>query len=114
MITAAEFADEYHTDWRQIDDQLQNWFAHRTEDDDRAAIEVRLVEPLMPDDIAYIDATSGGNAYSGSLAVNVSYLVRNEPGPQQEHDIALLLQRVFPAEQIFRGGTSRLREGRIC
>ncbi|WP_343548008.1 hypothetical protein [Ralstonia sp.] len=103
LIAAAEFADQYHTDWRQIDNQLVSWFSNRTGDDDRTAIEVKLVEPLMPDDIAYIDATSDGNAYSGSLPVNVSYLVRNEPGPQQEHDIALLLQRVFPAEQIFRG-----------
>jgi hypothetical protein len=102
-LEQAQFGRFTHDIWRSVDDQMQSWFSERTETDDSAAVIVQLVESLMPDDIALIDATVTNNSYVGASPVTSTFLVRQEPGPLQEHDIALLLQRIFSPEQIIRG-----------
>jgi hypothetical protein len=93
----------YSDSWRAVDDQMQEWFAERTDADDQGAIRVLFVEALMPEDIVVLDGAGVESAYFGAIRVASSVLVRHEPGPMQEHDIALLLQRIFPPEQIIRG-----------
>ena len=102
-LEQAQFGNYSHSVWRGVDDQMQSWFSGRTEADDLEVIRVQLGESLMPEDVAVIDAIGAGNTYVGADPVSSAFLVRHEPGPLQEHDIALLLQRIFPPEQIIKG-----------
>ena len=103
LLETANLVEYGHGKWRGIDDQAQEWFSVRTTAHDAGAIRVELLEPLMPEDIAYIDGTPGNTSYLGSDAVTTTSLVRTQPGPFQEHDIALLLQRLFDSTQVIRG-----------
>jgi hypothetical protein len=89
--------------WRGIDDQVVAWFSTRSEQDDEAAVRIDLDAPLMPEDVALIDLSGDSSAYLGAAPVSETFLVRSEPGPLQEHDIALLLRRVFAPAQIIKG-----------
>ena len=102
-LEQAQFGRFTHDIWKGVDDQMQSWFSERTETDDLAAVIVQFVEALMPEDIALIDATVTNNSYVGASSVTSTFLVRQEPGPLQEHDIALLLKRIFAPEQTIRG-----------
>lgn len=82
---------------------MQAWFSERTTSDDVGAIGIRLDEALMPEDVGVIDASGVFGNYVGAPSATTSFLVRQEPGAMQEHDIALLLERVFRPDQIIRG-----------
>ena len=83
-------------------DCMQKWFGKRGPKDDAEAITIGFEESLMPENIYLMDLTPKNNGFVGARPFNTSYLVRKEPGALQEHDIALLLQRVFPANQIYK------------
>ena len=84
-------------------DQMTTWFGARTRADDLAALSLSFGEQLVPDDLFHIDARPQSNAYHGSRGVDHSLLVRKNPGPFQERDIALMLQRLFPPSTIYLG-----------
>ena len=83
-------------------DWMQEWFGARGSKDDAEAITIGFEESLMPEDVYLIDLIPKNNAFVGARPFSTSHLVREEPGALQEHDIALLLQRVFPANQIYK------------
>lgn len=82
-------------------DRMLDWFIHRTEFDDKAAISVSFTESLMPEDIVIQDVDPQNFSYYGANELNSSELVREEPGPFQERDIVELLQKIFSAEYIY-------------
>jgi hypothetical protein len=84
-------------------DQMTAWFGVRTTADDSAAMSITLGGTLFPDDLLHIDARPENNAYHGCRGVDHSTLVRENPGPFQERDIALMLGRVFPQAAIYLG-----------
>ena len=83
-------------------DLMQEWFGLRSAKDDAEAITLAFEESLMPEDVYLMDLIPENNAFIGARAFSTSHLVRDEPGPLQEHDIALSLNRVFPASQIYK------------
>lgn len=83
-------------------DRMQEWFGLRSAKDDAEAITLNFEESLMPEDVYLMDLVPANNAFVGGRAFSTSHLVREEPGSLQEHDIALLLHRVFPASQIYK------------
>ncbi|MBE5530105.1 hypothetical protein A9J41_08075 [Laribacter hongkongensis] len=103
FLSAATFVEYRDGAWRGIDDQAMRWFSERTAADDQAVINIELVDTLMPEDVVYIDGTSDTTSYLGAGAVSTTFLIRPEPGALQEHDIALLLQRIFEPELIIKG-----------
>ena len=86
-----------------IMDEMSAWFGLRTAVDDTDAITVNFIEPLFPEDLFIQDARPANHAFHGSRGFSQTSLVRQEPGSFQEHDIVRLLQRIFPAEQIYLG-----------
>ncbi len=91
----------YATAGRNLD-RMQEWFGLRSAKDDAEAITLDFEESLMPEDIYLVDLVPENNAFVGAPSFSTSHLVREEPGSLQEHDIALLLHRVFPASQIYK------------
>lgn len=90
---------------------INHWFGNRTAEDDAKAIVVSFLEPLAPDDLFILDATVPGNDYLGSKGFHHTQLVREDPGPYQERDIAMALRRTFTGAQIainpFRADTGK-------
>ena len=84
-------------------EQAVLWFRDRNDHDDIDAIQVRFVGALFPEDLAIIDVRSMPYQFHGDKGSALTMLERKEPGPHQEIDIILLLQRVFKPEQIYHG-----------
>jgi hypothetical protein len=82
-------------------DRLVHWFGLRNSEDDAKAIVVKFENSLIPENIAYIDATLESNAFHGGSGVTSTHLERQEPGKFQEIDIIHLLQRTFAPQHIF-------------
>jgi len=80
---------------------ISAWFGLRNARDDAKAIAIKFEEGLVPDNIAYIDATLESNAFHGGDGVTNTHLRREEPGKFQEIDIIHLLQRVFDSRDIY-------------
>jgi hypothetical protein len=83
--------------------QATQWFGLRKKEDDADAIEISFVEPLFPEDLVIIDARPDLYRFHGGKGYGHTSLERATPGPYQEIDIILLLQRVFEPEQIYHG-----------
>lgn len=87
---------------RDFLEQMTYWFSHRTEEDDAAALIIRLGEPVFPDDIVILDVTTHATSFQGYKTPLFTMLERDvEPGSFQERDIIKLMQRVFPNDQIY-------------
>ena len=84
-------------------DRMNRWFGLRSPDDDRDAIHIDFGASLVPDDLFIIDARPESKTYMGGGKVNTSQLERQNPGPFQEQDIALLLRRSLPDAEIYVG-----------
>jgi len=76
-------------------------FAIRDDQDDRDAFVLDFKENLYPDDFVFVDARSGAPHFGGERSHETNAIVRENPGPHQERDIALLLGRVFPRSEIY-------------
>ncbi|WP_019409493.1 hypothetical protein [Pseudomonas psychrophila] len=83
--------------------QLTEWFMLSTPEDDCRAIKVSLTEPLMLEDIVYIDMRPENHSYHGSPGYSMFTLEREVPGPAQEKEIIALLERTFDSESIYLG-----------
>jgi hypothetical protein len=82
-------------------DQIGTAFSERPSEAESAAFEVKFLEALMPEDVAILDTRPEQHKFRGSAGISMSSLLREEPGPAQELDIAFLLQRIFGPEHIY-------------
>lgn len=82
--------------------QSSLWFGNRTDKDDEAACNVKLLEDLFPNDFIIQDLRMHHN-FHGSSGHSMTQLRRKVPGVYQEQDIIFLLQRFLPSEQIYHG-----------
>lgn len=97
------FIDITHSSTHAAHERAMHWFGLRKEEDDADAIQVKLVEPLFPEDFVIIDARPDLYQFHGDKGYGHTSLERAEPGTYQEIDIIVLLQRVFKSEQIYHG-----------
>lgn len=81
---------------------METWFGLRSPEDDARALTARFVEDHYPSDFLFMDIRpqahdfEGGDAQAGGTS-----LEREEPGPEQERDIARLMRRIFPGPGVF-------------
>lgn len=83
--------------------QMTEWFMLSTLLDDARAIKVSLIDPLMLEDIVYIDMRPENHSYHGSPGYSMFTLEREVPGPPQEWEIISLLERTFDSKSIYLG-----------
>jgi len=77
------------------------WFSARCEVDDENALEVKLGEPLYDDDFSIVNME---DVHQNLLYSPILYnLVRNDPGPESEDDIAQCLARSFKSGLVLVG-----------
>jgi len=101
-IARATFAPFDLSSFQEIAERLQTRFSIRDKADDAAAFTLRLGERLYPDDLALIDGRPEAYQFQDAHSrVAFSQLVREDPGPAQERDIAVMLGRAFSAESIY-------------
>ena len=82
--------------------RLNQRFAVRNDHDDRAAFILTLGERLYPDNLTIIKARPQSyKSIRTEPRTAALTLIREDPGPQRESDIALLLSEAFPAENIY-------------
>jgi hypothetical protein len=81
--------------------QANQWFSLRDARDDTEAISINFVAPLFPEDVAVSDLRPDLYQFHGARGYGLTSLERTEPGPYQELDIIVLLQRVFRPDQIY-------------
>lgn len=87
---------------REHHDKAVAWFLNRTLIDDAQAFEIYFRDALVPEDIFILDRTPKATGFHGATGPGYTFLERDgEPGKYQERDIVYLLQRVFPADQIY-------------
>jgi hypothetical protein len=85
--------------------EISSWFRLRKLTDDPAAISFKFEKKLMPNNLVHIDVKIDARSElgDGSYKIDYSQLIRENPGAFQEHDIALMLKRVFPQSEIYQG-----------
>lgn len=83
-IGAATFASFDMKTFGDLANRLHRRFSVRDETDDRAAFTLSFEDRLYPDDQAML-----------------AELVREDPGPPQERDIAVMIGRAFPPDAIY-------------
>lgn len=101
ILADVKFPSLEGLDQGAVVESISQWFANRDSGDDANALVIRFEESLVPDGIAYVDATYESNAFHGGSGVTDTRLEREEPGRFQEIDIIYLLQRTFDARDIF-------------
>ena len=101
-IARASFAPFDQVTFQDMADRLQTRFSIRDAADDAAAFTLQLGERLYPDDLVLIDGRPEAYRFQNAEGrTAISQLVRLDPGPAQERDIAVMLGRAFPAESIY-------------
>ncbi|MFN3932233.1 MAG: hypothetical protein ACK4JY_10840 [Brevundimonas sp.] len=101
-IRSASFPQYEQDGFAQVMGGLNDRFATRVAADDDAALELRIVDHLAPEDLAILDARPTAAAFqSAAPGPSIATLVREDPGPPQERDIAVMFGRVFPADAIY-------------
>lgn len=85
----------------KVRDLSYHWFINRSLQDDKEAIRVKFIEPLMTEELFILDAIPMTNVFQKGSGVSHTTLERTEPGSYQELDIVRLLQRVFGNDSIF-------------
>jgi hypothetical protein len=86
---------------RTLHSHMGEWFGLRTAADDDDAFPIEFVGPLFPDDLFIADHTEAAKGFHGNKGAIHTTLERKNAGPMHEMDIVILLQRVFPSEQIY-------------
>ncbi|MCR5881246.1 hypothetical protein [Phenylobacterium sp. J367] len=101
-VAAAAFGPFDLETYGALAERLAQRFAIRDDADDQAAFTLTLGERLYPDDLVLYDTRPEAYAFRDAHQhPAISELVREDPGPPQERDIAMMLGRVFPAESIY-------------
>ena len=98
----ATFAPFDMATYTDLANRLHHRFAVRDKDDDRLAFTLTLGERLYPDDFMIFDTRPEAHGFREARSrPAIGRLVREDPGPPQERDIAVLFSRAFPAEDIY-------------
>lgn len=101
-FATATFASFSMATYADLANRLNERFRVRDEDDDRSAFTLTLGERLYPDDIVIIDMRPEAHQFRESQSrPAIAQLVREDPGPPHERDIAVMFGRAFPAENIY-------------
>lgn len=88
--------------YNEVIARLSQRFSIRDQIDDQAAFILSVHEHLNPEDLVIMDTRPAANSFNGAhQRPAFTQLVREDPGPPQERDIAVMLGRVFPPESIF-------------
>ena len=103
MLRGAIIPSVYGLNQSAIIKELSDWHMISNPSDDASAISVKFLEPLMPEDILYVDMRPENHRYHGSPSYSSFALERDEPGPSQEKEIIALLERIFDSENIYLG-----------
>lgn len=86
----------------EVLERLSHRFSIRQAADDAAAYELSVLQHLYPEDLVIMDTRPAANSFNGAhLRPALTALVREDPGPPQERDIAVMLGRVFPPQDIY-------------
>ncbi|TDR46554.1 hypothetical protein DFR29_10386 [Tahibacter aquaticus] len=101
LLLHSELLPETNFNARAVLDEAGRIFGLRDTASEAAAIDVEFGESLMPEDLFMADMRPDLHAFHGSKGWSEWALVREEPGPAHEVDIAQLLQRIFPANTIY-------------
>jgi hypothetical protein len=102
----ATFAFYEREEFSAILRRLEHRFGVRNADDDANAFTISLGENLYPDDFVLIDGRDEAYQFQGAdQSPAATSLEREEPGPFQERDIAVMLGRVFDGGCIFLNPT---------
>ncbi|MDQ1153095.1 hypothetical protein [Brevundimonas sp. SORGH_AS_0993] len=101
-VRSASFPEYDEDGFARLMRRLNDLFSIRVAADDEAAFELRIVDFLAPEDLAILDARPAATAFQAtSHGPSIATLVREDPGPPQERDIAVMFGRVFPADAIY-------------
>ncbi|HEU4556215.1 MAG TPA: hypothetical protein VFS20_00150 [Longimicrobium sp.] len=101
-IAAATFPTFDSAEVQTTVDRLKRRFGSRDHLDDANAFAITFAERLYPDDSVLIDARDEAYQFQDAQShVALTSLERQDPGPFQERDIAVMLGRVFSAECIY-------------
>jgi hypothetical protein len=101
-LATATFAPFDVATYHDVAERLNHRFAVRDGDDDRSAFTLTLGERLYIDDFAILDTRPAVQQFREAQSRRaIAQLVREDPGPFQERDIAVLFSRAFPAEKIY-------------
>ncbi len=86
----------------ELANRLKHRFSVRDGNDDRSAFTMLLGERLYVDDLLILDTRPEAHQFREAQSrPAIARLVREDPGPPQERDIAVLLSRAFPAGSIY-------------
>ena len=80
---------------------MMTWFAHRQASDDKEALDIRLREPLLPDNLYLQDYRPHSTSFHGSKGPMDTTLERRNAGHFGEGDVVLELHRAFTGDEIF-------------
>lgn len=100
-IATATFHDFAQDTFEILISRLEDRFSVRDAADDDLAFTIKLGERLFPDDFVLLDGREEAYRFHGadsSLAAN--RLDREEPGPFQERDIAVMMGRIYDGSAI--------------
>jgi hypothetical protein len=101
-MAAATFAPYDRAGFPAVLRRLEDRFSVRDAEDDTKAFTITLGERLYPDDFIFIDGRDDVYQFQGAhQSVAATSLEREEPGPFQERDIAVMLGRVFDGRCIY-------------
>lgn len=82
--------------------KFQEQFSVRDESDDARSYTINLGERLYPDDFLIMDTRTTQHGYlADPTTVVTTSLEREEPGAMQEHDIAVMLGKVFQEADVY-------------
>ena len=99
---AATFAPFDLATYGESANRLKHRFSVRDGNDDRSAFTIMLGERLYADDLLILDTRPEAHQFrEAQLRPAIARLVREDPGPPQERDIAVLFSRAFPAGSIY-------------
>lgn len=101
MLLRAVFPSVYGLNQSALLTQIDKWWTLSGPSNDAEAIVVKFIEPLMSEDIVYVDMRPGVHDYHGASGYTMAPLEREEPGAFQEQEIISLLQRTFSSDEIY-------------
>ena len=102
-ISKATFSENSHAEILRVIKRLEDQFAIRDSGDDAHAYKISLGDRLYPDDLLIVDARNEAYCFiDAKESIVTTSLERDvEPGPMQERDIAMMMNRVFDSECIY-------------
>lgn len=101
LFSKSKFLERGQQEVPSIWAKMHHRFKVRTSADDDAALTVNLGMRLYPDNLNYLDVTTDFIVEKVADGLISTKLERQEPGRMQEYEIAVLLNRIFEATEIY-------------